>query len=97
MSHIKRLASRLRIWLLLKLAGGMPVAINLQLTRGLYIYGVAGLHVNVHVDPTKEDRGAPDGCGVYITMATISNEQKMNHIRRLSKWLELVLRRGAPG
>lgn len=60
--------SRLRAWLLIKLAAGRPVALNLKLTRGLYLYGAnGGLYVNVRVDPSKETPKGPDDCGVYVS------------------------------
>lgn len=65
---MRTLLDRLRTWALLRLAGGRPVALNLRLTRGLYLQpGLTdGLFVNVQVDLTKERPGTPDGVGVYV-------------------------------
>lgn len=65
---MRTLLARLRAWLLIKLAAGRPVAINLKLTRGLYLYETdGGLFVNVQVDPSKENPKAPEDCGAYLS------------------------------
>jgi hypothetical protein len=59
---------RLREWLLIKLAAGRPVAINLKLTRGLYLqYGSNGLYINLDIDHSKEWPIGPDKVGIYLS------------------------------
>jgi hypothetical protein len=71
-----RLFERLRTWLLIQLAAGRPVAINLRLTRGLYLQnGNGGVYVNIYVDPQKETPGAPDGCAFYISSSNRQTAQ----------------------
>jgi hypothetical protein len=55
--------NKLRFWLIQKLVGKMPIAMNLYLTRGLYIdmkKTKGGHFINVNVD-CKDD---PDGVGI---------------------------------
>lgn len=51
------------------LASDRPVAMNLRLTRGLYIDGTkstAGYYWNVRVDHKNDDKEFPDECGIHI-------------------------------
>jgi len=65
---LKTVPNRLRTWAILLLAGGRPVALNLHLTRGLYLQhsGLGGLYLNIQVDGSKEPPGVPDGIGFYV-------------------------------
>lgn len=47
------LFNRIRRWALIKLAAGNPVALNLKLTKGLYLQSSTknGLFINVKVEP----------------------------------------------
>ena len=60
--------NKLRQWLLVKLANGQPVAMNLRLTRGMYFQHLtSGFLFNVHVDYEAEWPIGPDRVGFYFS------------------------------
>lgn len=63
------LLEKLRNWLLVKIAAGKPVALNLKLTRGMYFQcgTINGLFVNIHIDYCAEWPVGPDQVGFYFS------------------------------
>lgn len=66
---MKSLLRKLRNWALIKLASGKPVAINLKLTRGLYLQAGPsdGFYENIRIDYVAEYPKGPDQVGIYIS------------------------------
>ena len=59
----------IRMWLIKILACGRPVAMNLYLTRGLYIDGTksdGGFYYKVNVDRKPDDKDLPDDVGIHL-------------------------------
>jgi hypothetical protein len=66
---MKSLLRKLRNWALIKLAAGKPVAINLKLTRGLYLQAGPndGFYENIRIDNKAEYPKVPDQTVIYIS------------------------------
>jgi hypothetical protein len=61
--------AKLRRWLIIKLANGRPIALNLKLTRGLYFqHGQdGGWMQNIQIDLDAEWPIGPDKVGFYFS------------------------------